>query len=67
MVIIPDNLRTDYQSNGFIWVTHNSNTRNGYTGLPDMDDEYIHQTAAIATGVGMPAALLFQVRFTYFA
>ena len=63
MIIMPHNLRPEmqYQSNAYIWITHNTNTRNENTGMPDTDDEYIIQTAALATGIGMPAALLFQV------
>lgn len=63
VVVIPDNLRTDYQSQGYIYVSKNDNSRNDGTGMPNgNDDETVIESSTIATGVGMPIAICYQVQ-----
>ena len=62
IVIIPDNLKPEYESHGFIWVVDGWNTDNDDTGMPDEYDEYVLAAAGVCTGIGVPCALLYQVR-----
>lgn len=65
LVIIPNNLRQDYQSNGYIYVSGGSNTRDDGTGMPNInDDDNLFEASAMATGIGLPVAVLYQV-FTF--
>ena len=62
VVIIPENLRDDYKTHGYIYVSKNDNSRNDGTGMPDgNDDETITEASTMATGVGMPVAICYQV------
>ncbi len=63
MIIIPDNLNPAYASNGTIYITGNDNEENEGTGIPDRDDSDMRMITTLATGVGMPFAVLFQVSY----
>ncbi len=60
-LVIPDNLNPAYASNATIWVTGNDNDDNGGTGMPDEADYNVLIATTLATGIGMPYAVLFQV------
>ncbi len=63
MVVIPDNLNPAYAKNATIYVTGNSNESGSGTGVPEPDDFNMGLVTTLATGVGMPAAALYQVIF----
>ncbi len=62
VVMIPDNLNPAYASNATIYITGGHNDDNGNTGVPDQDDDDLMIISTLATGVGMPMGVLFQVR-----
>ena len=65
MVIIPENLRPEYRSHGYIYVSLYDNTRNNGTGMTDGNDDYtIIEASTMATGVGMPVAICYQVTYS---
>ena len=61
VIIVPDNLKSEYQNHSLIWVTDDNNKHNDGTGMPDENDEYILAASFLSTGVGMVNALLYQV------
>ena len=63
LVIVPENLRADYESHGYIWVAGKTNDRmsTGVPGMPDQDDSKIIEGSAIATGIGIPVGVLHHV------
>ncbi len=64
IVIIPDNLNPAYASNGTIYITGSDNEDGDGTGVPDQHNEDMAIISTLATGVGMPMAVLYQVRPT---
>ena len=54
-------MRPEYQSSAVIWVVDGKNTDDGDTGMPDLDSQYVIAATTMATGVGVPNVLLYQV------
>ncbi len=62
IVIIPDNLNPAYADNAFLYVTGHRNTDDGGTGMTGKDDDDLVVAVTMATGNGMPAAAVYQVK-----
>lgn len=61
MLVIPENLNQAYSTNATVFVDGHTNEANDGTGMPSLDDDSLLEITTLATGIGMPMAILYQV------